>query len=87
MIPIVNVGLRLLDEFYLFFWVVDECAEFATLRFTDVALEQFAHLAAYITRSILEHVFESCTLSVQVSQKVLGTLGQVEDGFQIDDFC
>ena len=85
-VPVVDVFLGCLDEFQLLFRIIDERAELAPLGLADVALEEFAHLAAYVSRCILQHVLEGGTLAVQVGQEMLRTLGEVENGFEVDDF-
>ena len=63
-IPIVDVFLGSLDKLQFFLGVVDECAQFASLCLADVALEEFTHLATYISGSILQHVLEGLALTM-----------------------
>ena len=48
--------------------------------------EDFIHLALHSSRAILQYMLESLIFSMYVSQEVFGTLGQIQDCFQIDDF-
>ena len=85
MIPVVDIIFRSLDEFQFLFRIINQGAELTTLRLTNVALEEFADLTAYVTRCIFQNMLESLTLSVQISQKVFCTLWQIEYGFKIDN--
>lgn len=48
--------------------------------------EYLVHLALHSSRTILQYMLESLIFSMYVSQEVFGTLGQIQDCFQIDDF-
>ena len=84
-IPVVDVFFCSLDEFELLLGVVDEGAQLPPFRLADVAFEQLGHLAADVSRGILQHMLEGLALAVQVGQEVLRALGQVQDGFEIDN--
>ena len=56
-----------------------------TIGLTDVTLEQFTHLTADVAGGILQYMLESCTLAMQVGQKVFCSLRQVHNSFQIDN--
>ncbi len=84
-IPVVEILLLGLDEFEFLLRVVDERAEFLLLRLADVVAEEFVHLALDVAGGVLQHVLEGLALAVEVGEEVLGALGQVHDGLEVDD--
>ena len=70
----------------LLFRVIDKRTEFFSFGVAEAVAEKFLHFSFDGTRSIAKHVLEGFVFTVQVGQEVLGSFGQVDDGFQIDDF-
>ena len=85
-VPVGQVGLARLDELELLPGVVDEGAELFLLGLTQLAAKYFVDLALDVARGVFQHMLKRLVLAVQVGQKVLGALGQVEYGLQVDDF-
>ena len=65
--------------------VVDERAEVGLLACRELEVEDLLHALADDARAVVEDVLEGLVLAVDVRDKVLGALGQVEDGLKIDD--
>ena len=77
-VPVVNVLLLSLYELQLLLWVVDQCAKLFNLAFAQGIAEEFGHLTLDVTRGILDDVQEGLVLAVNVSEKMLRTLREVE---------
>ena len=85
-IPIVNVLFYGLHKFKLLLGVIDERAQLLFLAFPYSGSEYFAHLSLDIAGGIFQHMQKSLMLTMYVGQEVLGAFGQVEYGFQVDNF-
>ena len=77
-VPVVDVGLRGFYKLQLLVGVVYECAEFALLGLAQGVAKQVVHLAAYVSRCVLQHVTERLVLAVYVGKEVLRAFRQVE---------
>ena len=84
-VPIVKIGLSGLDQFKFLLGIVDEGTEFFFLRLSDIVAEKLVHFSFDISRCILQHMSESLALTVDIGQKMLGTLGQGHDGLEVND--
>ena len=84
-IPIVEIGLLGFDQFEFLFGVIDQRAELFLLGLTDRVAEKLVHLTLDISRGILQHMLEGFTLTVQVGQEMLCTLGQIHDCLEVDN--
>ena len=67
--------------------VVDEGAELVTLAIRHAVGIHVVHQVADNARAVVEDVIERLILAVKVAHKVLGALGQVENGGEIDDLA
>ena len=85
-IPVVDVLVDGLDQFQFLLRVVDERTQLLLLGLADGVAENLVDLALDVARGVLQHVLESLVFAMQVGQEVLGALGQVHDGLQVDDF-
>ena len=65
--------------------VVDEGAEVCLLVMGELKAEGCRHALSDDARAVVEDVLEGVILAVDVRDKVLGALGQVEDGLEVDD--
>ena len=84
-VPFAEVALLDLDELELLLGIVDERAELALHGIADFVAEDFVDLALDVARGILHDVLEGAELSVQVGQEMLGALGEVQYGLQVDN--
>ena len=71
----------------LFFGIVDQCAQLLALLVGERVAVEPVHLLADNARAVVEDVIERLILAVKVAHKVLGALGQVENGGEIDDLA
>ena len=85
-VEVLQVGLGLLDKFQFLLGVVDEGADVLQFLLAQRAAEEVAHLALDVAAGVAQHVLEGRVLAVEVGHKMLGGLGQVEDGLKVDDF-
>ena len=85
-VPVVQVLLGGLDEDQLLLGVIDERAQLLLLRVPHRVVEDFPHLPLDGAGRVAEHVAERLVLAVDVGEEMLRALGQVQDGFQVDDF-
>ena len=65
--------------------IVDARAEVRLLGSGELPLEHGAHTLPYDARAVVEDVDEGLVLAMDVTHEVLGALGQVEDGLEVDD--
>ena len=65
--------------------VVDERAQLALVVKRKRIAKNFVNMLAYDARAVVEDMHEGLVLAMQVAHKMLGALGQVEDGREIDD--
>ena len=77
--------MRAAGELELFVRIVDERAQLALLLLGKGAGENLVHVLAHHARAVVEDVQERLVLTVKVAHEMLGALGQVEDGLQVDD--
>ena len=73
-------------QFQLLFGVVDERAQFPDFLLREGLGVALLNLTLDGAGGVLEDVLEGFVLSVYVGHEVLRAFGQVEDGFQVDDF-
>ena len=85
LVPGRRVAMRRAHERELLMRVVDERAQLPCLLAGEGGAEDLIHVLAHHARAVAEDVYERLVLAVQVAHEVLGALGQVEDGLQIDD--
>ena len=86
-VPLVPV-LELSGEFgELFRRIVNECGELIALRPGNTGGKERVHLFPHHARGGVENMEEGLIFSVNVGNKVLGTLGQVQDGLEVDDLA
>ena len=88
-VPVVQFLLVIksaLDQFELLLGVVDEGAQVFLLFQTQRLVEDLAYFSLDRTRGVAQYMLERVVLSMQVGQEMLGAFGQVENGFEVDDF-
>ena len=85
LVPRRRVLVRAAGELELFVRIVDERAQLALLLLGKGAGEDLVHVLAHHARAVVEDVQERLVLTVKVAHEMLGALGQVEDGLQVDD--
>ena len=73
------------DQLDLLARVVDERAQLALFVKGERVAKDLVDMLAYDARAVVEDVHEGFVFAMQVAHKVLGALGQVEDGREIDD--
>ena len=71
----------------LLFRIVNQRAQLLALLVGERAAVEPVHLLADDARAVVENVIKRLILAVQVAHKVLGALGQVENGGEIDDLA
>ena len=86
MIPVVHIRLGLFHQIEFLFRIVDERTQFPFIAFADFVSEEFADLTFDVSRGIPQHMLEGSKRSVEIGQEMLCSLGQVQDGLQVDDF-
>ena len=79
-VPLGAVGRGLDQLFELFLGVVDERCEARALVRGQAVAQHVVHLFAHRARSVVQDMYKSLCLAVQIAHKVLGALGQAEDG-------
>ena len=85
LVIVVEGALVLLDEFQFLLGIINERTEVLLLLLAQGIAEEVVDLALDITRSVAQHVLEGFVLTVEVGQEVLGRLGQMEDGLEVDN--
>ena len=66
--------------------VEDKRGQLAALPLQQRALEHLLDAPRHRARPVAQHVQKGLVLAVDIREKVLGTLGQVQDRAQVDDF-
>jgi len=84
-VPLLRGAALVVDPTELGLGVVDERAEIGLLVLGNFKLEGRLHALADDAGAVVEDVLEGLVLAVDVRDEVLGTLGQVEDGLEVDD--
>ena len=84
-VPLVGGDALLAQAAQLAVRVVDERAEVGLLGARELEPEGVCDALAYDARAVAEDVLEGVVLAVDVRDEVLGPLGQVEDGLEVDD--
>lgn len=65
--------------------IVDERAEVGFFLVGEVVAENLVNVLAHHARAVVEDVHERLVFAMEVAHEVLGALGQVKDGLEIDD--
>jgi len=65
--------------------IVNERAKVGLFLVGEVVAENLVHVFAYHARAVVEDVHERLVFAMEVAHEVLGALGQVKDGLEIDD--
>ena len=73
------------DQLDLLARVVDERAQFALLVKGERVAKDLVDMLAHDARAVIEDVHKGFVLAMHIAHKMLGALGQVEDGREIDD--
>ena len=73
------------DKVDLLARIVDERAQLALLIEGERVAKDFVDMFAHDARAVVEDVHKGFVLAMHVAHKMLGALGQVEDGREIDD--
>ena len=84
-VPLPGEASLLAQAAQLHVGVVDQGAEVGLLLGGELELEGGAHPLADDAGAVVEDVLEGVVLAVDVGDEVLGALGQVEDGLEVDD--
>ena len=84
-VPRGRVLALLLDALELLVGVVDEGAELGLLAGGELVAEDRLDALADDARAVVDDVVELLRVAVDVGDEVLGGLGQVEDGLEVDD--
>ena len=84
-VPRGRVLALLLDALELLVGVVDEGAELGLLAGGELVAEDRFDALADDARAVVDDVVELLRVAVDVGDEVLGGLGQVEDGLEVDD--
>ena len=63
-VPIIDVGLRILHQLKLLLRIIDERAQLALLAVAKGGAEELVHLTLDVARGVLQHVLKSLILSV-----------------------
>jgi len=84
-VPLLSGVALVVNSSELGLGVVDERAEVGLLVLGDLELEGRLHTLADDAGAVVEDVLEGLVLAVDVRDEVLGALGQVEDGLEVDD--
>ena len=85
LVPGGGVQARAAHELDLLTRVVDERAQVALFLLGERVAEVLVHVLADDAGAVVEDVQEGLVLAMQVAHEVLGALGQVENGLQVDD--
>ena len=85
-VPGGGVPSRRTHQAQLFAWIVDERAQVALFAVGQRIAEYFVNVLANNARAVVEDVHEGFVFTVQVTHKVLGSFGQIENRLQVDDF-
>ena len=86
-IPFLGVSPFFAYPAQLFLRVVDQGTQAGAFPRGQHLFKCHVHLLPDNTGRIVQDVEKSLVLSVQITHKMLGPLGQVQDGLQIDDLC
>ena len=63
-VPIIDVGLRILHQLKLLLRIIDERAQLALLAVAKGGAEELVHFTLDVARGVLQHVLKSLILSV-----------------------
>ena len=69
----------------LFAWIVDERAQVALFAIGHRIAEYLVNVLANNARAVVEDVHEGFVFAMQITHKVFGSLGQIENRLQVDD--
>ena len=78
-VPLGAVGRGLGQFLQLLLGVVNECGEPGALVGGQAVAQYGVHFVAHRARGVVQDMYESVRLAVQVAHKVFGSLGQAED--------
>ena len=65
--------------------VIDECAQFTYLSGSEFLMEELSHFALDVAACVPQDVQKSLVLAVDVGHEMFGTLGQIQNGLQVDN--
>lgn len=85
-VPLPHVGGLPLDLLQLLLGVIDQGGQLVPLRLGDGGGKQIVQLFPHDPGRGVEDVQKGLVFPVDVGDKVLRALGQVQDGLQVDDF-
>ena len=74
-IPVLNISLARLDDLQFLLRIIDERAELFLLRLSDIVAKEFVYFSFDISRGVLQHMTESFTFTMYISQEVLCAFG------------
>ena len=80
-----HVAFLLFDQVQLFLRVVDEGGQGAALLRAHIAPEGLVNFQLDDPRGVLQDMGEGGVLPVDIADEMLGALGQVQDGLQVDN--
>ena len=84
-VPIVHIDGVPLDFLHLFLGVIDKGGEPGPLLFRHGMSENHVHLFPDDAGSVVENMAEGLILAMEVAHEMLGALGQVAYGVQVND--
>ena len=73
------------DQIDLLARVVDERAQLALFVKGERVAKDFVDMLAHDARAVVEDVHKGFVLAMHIAHNMLGALGQVEDGREVDD--
>ena len=86
-IPAVDVCFYCLHQVELLFRIIDKRTKFLTFVFAERVAEDFIYFTLDGTGSISQYMLECFVFTMKVGQEVFRTFRQIDNGFQVDDFC
>lgn len=85
LVPPACIQMLAADEGDLLARVIDERAQVALLLLIERVAENLVHMFAHHARAVVKDVHERIVFAVQIAHEMLGTLGEIENGLEIDD--
>ena len=84
-VPLLQIFCFPAHQLQLFPWIVDQRSQLTPLRLGQAGEEQLVHLFFYHAGAGVEDVQEGLILPVDVRDEMLRSLGQVQNGLEVDD--